>query len=191
MEVCRARDGVQLDVWNLCPEIVGGIQAYAGDEHAGAARRDVARDLDDLLRRLARAVNDFWIALAERAVVVDRREAERLDGIERKCVERGVDVELPSATCRAGRERLTTHTSAVSSGSVGSRVRRARRRTRLARCEIVPEDAFDFAERRDRVQLLAQLRRAGKSLHVPAEVLAELDRRASPDRARTSAPSRA
>src|SRR4051794_31103488 len=51
-------------------------------------------------------------------------------------------------------------------------------RVPLPRLEIVAEDPLDFAERGDGVQSLAQLGGPGKALHVPAEVLSELDRRA-------------
>src|SRR6266581_1463245 len=47
----------------------------------------------------------------------------------------------------------------------------------ITRPQVVVEDPFHLAERRDRVQLFAQLSRARKALYVPAEMLSELDGR--------------
>ena len=84
---------------------------------AAIARRDLA----DLLGRLPGAVYDFWKALPQRALVVDRREGERLRRLERQSRERVPDLE------RSVRDPLqqianvlASHTSAVSSGSASA-----------------------------------------------------------------------
>jgi hypothetical protein len=71
-----ARDLVQLDVGKSLSQRLRRLGTQSRDEHTGPTRRDVRRDLRDLRGGLSRAVYDFWKALPERAVMIDRREAQ-------------------------------------------------------------------------------------------------------------------
>src|SRR6185437_3788327 len=58
-----------------------------------AASRDPPGDLADLLRRLAGTVDHFGKSLAQRSVVVDRRERQRFDRLEREQLDRACHIE--------------------------------------------------------------------------------------------------
>src|SRR6476661_8614900 len=64
-----------------------GVGRHACHEHAVAPFRNSASDRDDLVGGLAAAVDDFGEALPQRAMMVDRGEAERFRGLQRQGVE--------------------------------------------------------------------------------------------------------
>src|SRR5947199_10842537 len=74
--------------------MLGCVRSQSRNGHARAARGDRAGDLGDLLRRFSAGVYDFWKALSQGAVVIDRGEAKRFDWFNGECVERGSGVEL-------------------------------------------------------------------------------------------------
>ena len=71
-----ARDFMMHGVTKLLPQGAGVLRADAGDEHVLFEFDEFSGDLHDLHRSFARAVNDFWKALAQRALRVHLREAE-------------------------------------------------------------------------------------------------------------------
>src|SRR6185503_15968018 len=86
----------------------------------------------------------------------------------------------PAATC-SSRSRVRSRLAVTLCGfhrRVDFRVNSIRRQLQIALAarEVRIEDPLHFAERRDSVQLLPQLRRAGQAFHVPPQVLSELDR---------------
>ena len=63
----------------------------AGDKNAVSPLRDAGCNGDDLLGALPRPVDHFGKALPECAVMVDRREAQRLEGLGGQRVERPIN----------------------------------------------------------------------------------------------------
>ena len=75
----RARNRIELDAWKRFDKILGRCGLDPCNQHALATRGDASGDLPNLLRRFPCPINDFWEALPERPVMIDRREIERLD----------------------------------------------------------------------------------------------------------------
>src|SRR5581483_1518493 len=102
-------------------QALSGVARDSRDEQSVAASGNASGNLADLLGRLAGAVYDFWKALPQGAMVIDRREGERFGRLERECLERGGDVERPVRNlAQQVADVLAPHTSAVSSGSPSS-----------------------------------------------------------------------
>ena len=79
------------------PQRAGVLGGDAGDEHRLAEFKQFGGDFDDLLRRLARAKNDFGEIFPQRAVRVHLRETE-ID--HRRGLERPQDL-VPAHAARA------------------------------------------------------------------------------------------
>ena len=116
-----AGERIDLRARERAAKAVERIGTRACHQEAFSASGDAVRDGDDLLGGLALPQDDFGLPLPESAVVIDRRERQRLDRISRKPVECRVDVELTVRDLTQQRQHtVADHASAGSSSVVST-----------------------------------------------------------------------
>jgi hypothetical protein len=122
--ICCACDAVDVDLVERRLQSIGGVGRDSRHEHGVAAFGNPRCDLANLLGALTRAVDHLGKSLAQRAMMIDRREAERvgrlhrLQRLERERVQRLRHAERSVRDLvQHVADALPPHTSRASSGS--------------------------------------------------------------------------